>query len=100
MFGITNDYLEKQEIGMKRGMNIIKHLRSIESTAGGVVRENPKAMELATEIIEMISKKEDLAYKDVYQALEMSYAVVDAQSSFTGFKPININSILLEIKKS
>lgn len=50
---------------------------------------NEKTAQLAEEIVELIVKKEELKYIEIYAALEIAYLTIDEQSQFTSLRPIS-----------
>lgn len=54
---------------------------------------SPGAIELASEIVNFLSKKDDLIYSEIYQALDIAYKVIESQSIYACFKPITSYSI-------
>lgn len=54
---------------------------------------SPEAIELASDIVNFLSKKEDLIYSEIYQALDIAYKIIESQSVYASFKPITSYSI-------
>lgn len=57
---------------------------------------SPEAIQFANELIEMVSEKKGLKYQEVYRALELTYLVVELQSTYAAIDPIKLKSTPLE----
>lgn len=61
-----------------------------------IMFSSPETVQFANELIEFISEKEGLTYQEVYQALELTYLVVESQSIYAAINPINLQSVPLK----
>lgn len=76
---LTSKRLSKQNERLKRRIEIELGISSDET------------IQLANELIEVISKKKGLTYQEVYRALEISYLAVESQSVFVSVSPIDVH---------